>query len=112
MVNYNNKTFRSIANTGNGEVGGETLFHYHQDEMIVTATYAGGSIKKGHLIAVVLEDGSLDMRYHHINIAGELMTGICTSMPEELPNGKIRLYETWQWTSGDKSKGNSAIEEI
>jgi hypothetical protein len=29
-----------------------------------------------------------------------------------LENGKIRLYETWQWTSGDLTKGTSIIEEI
>tara|TARA_B110000259_G_scaffold11504_1_gene12482 strand:+ start:72 stop:215 length:144 start_codon:yes stop_codon:yes gene_type:complete len=25
---------------------------------------------------------------------------------------KIRLHESWEWTSGDKSKGQSIIEEI
>ena len=40
------------------------------------------------------------------------MTGICFSKPEIMENGKIRLYETWEWTSGDNSKGNSILEEI
>jgi hypothetical protein len=40
------------------------------------------------------------------------MTGICTSTPEEIENGKIRLHESWQWTSGNQSKGNSMLEEI
>jgi hypothetical protein len=39
------------------------------------------------------------------------MTGICISKPEILENGKIRLHEFWEWTSGDKSKGTSIIEE-
>jgi hypothetical protein len=52
------------------------------------------------------------MRYHQLNINHELMTGICKSKPEILNNGKIRLHETWEWTSGDKSKGNSIIEEL
>lgn len=52
------------------------------------------------------------MRYHQINLNDELMTGICNSKPEILPNGKIRLYENWQWTSGDHSEGQSVIEEI
>jgi hypothetical protein len=29
-----------------------------------------------------------------------------------MENGKIRLYEEWQWTSGDQSKGSSILEEI
>ena len=40
------------------------------------------------------------------------MTGTCFSKPENMENGKIRLYEAWEWTSGDKSKGNSILEEI
>jgi hypothetical protein len=51
------------------------------------------------------------MRYHQVNDNGELMTGTCQSAPEILPNGKIRLHERWDWTSGDKSKGRSIIEE-
>lgn len=39
------------------------------------------------------------------------MTGICFSHPEKLENEKIRLHENWEWTSGDKSKGQSIIEE-
>ena len=40
------------------------------------------------------------------------MTGICYSKPEVQSNGKIRLHETWKWTSGDKSNGESILEEI
>ena len=40
------------------------------------------------------------------------MTGKCISKPEVLASGKIRLYETWEWTSGDKSSGESILEEI
>ncbi len=27
-------------------------------------------------------------------------------------NGEMRKHETWKWTSGDKSKENSILEEI
>ncbi|MCH5689438.1 hypothetical protein LWM68_37470 [Niabella sp. W65] len=47
-----------------------------------------------------------------MNDKGELMTGTCSSVPEILPDGKIRLHETWQWTSGDQSAGTSIIEEV
>ncbi len=112
MLNYNNKTFKSITNTSNGEVGEETLFHYHQKDKVVWAEYSGGAIIKGFLIAKVLENNALEMRYEHINKSGELMTGICHSTPEILANGLVRLHEKWQWTSGDFSSGESIIEEI
>jgi hypothetical protein len=109
---YDNKTFRSVTNTPNGDVSGDTLFHYHQQDKLVWAEYAGGDIVKGFLIAVVLEGGFLDMRYEHVNSQGKLMTGRCSSAPELLPDGRIRLHEQWQWTSGDGSSGTSIVEEV
>ncbi len=112
MVNYHNKRFRIVNNDDNGETSVDTIFLYQQEGNILTAEYAGGSIVKGHLIGLVDENGHIDMRYHQINDRGEIRTGICFSKPELLENGKIRLHETWQWTSGDFSKGQSIIEEI
>lgn len=111
MMNYNNKTFVPVSNTENSETSSETVFLYKQVGHILTSEYSGGNIKKGHLIGLVDENGNIDMRYHQINNNDELMTGICTSKPEILKNGKIRLHESWQWTSGDKSKGESILEE-
>lgn len=111
MISYNNKIFRPVVNSQNGETSEATLFHYRQSGNILTAEYAGGKIKKGHLIGLVDENGNIEMRYHQVNEKGELMTGICTSRPEILANGKIRLHESWEWTSGDRSRGTSVLEE-
>ena len=111
-ISYDGRTFRTVSNSETGEVGDGTLFHYHQKENLVWAEYSGGQIRLGTLIAKVLDDGSLDMRYQHINANGDLMTGTCRSTPEPLPDGRIRLHEKWQWTSGDGSSGESVIEEI
>jgi hypothetical protein len=110
-MNYNDKKFRPISTTENGETSNETLFHYKQTGNMLTAEYSGGKIKYGHLIGLVDELGNITMRYHQINDNDELMTGICFSTPEILENGKIRLHESWEWTSGDQSKGTSIIEE-
>ena len=111
-MNYNNKTFKPISNTENGETSEHTIFHYKQDGNILTCEYSGGKIIKGQLIGLVDEDGNIDMRYHQVNDKGQMMTGVCRSKSEILPNGKIRLHEDWQWTSGDHSSGHSVIEEI
>jgi hypothetical protein len=110
-MNYHDKLFRPISNTANGETSEQTVFHYKQKGNILTAEYAGGQIQKGHLIGLVDKLGNIDMRYHQVNDKGELMTGICQSIPEILPNGKIRLHERWEWPSGNNSKGSSVIEE-
>lgn len=111
-MNYNNKRFRPIQNSKNGETSPETIFEYKQTGNILSSEYKGGQILSGHLIGIVNKDGTIDMRYHQVNTKGELMTGTCFSKPELTADGKIRLHETWQWTSGDRSKGNSFLEEF
>lgn len=111
-VNYDRRTFVSIENTNNGEVTRGTVFHYRQQDRMVWADYSGGGILLGHLIGIVDDKGSLDMRYHHLNENGEVMTGVCISTPEVLENGRIRIHERWKWTCKDESEGHSIIEEI
>jgi hypothetical protein len=111
-MNYNDKKFRPIQNTENGETSSETVFLYKQNGNILTSEYYGGKIITGHLIGLVDDNGNIDMRYHQVNEKNEIMTGRCLSKPEILDNGKIRLHESWEWTSGDKSKGESIIEEV
>jgi len=111
MINYNDKIFRPIVNSENGGTSNETIFIYKLTGNILMTEYSGGKTKSGHLIGLVDENGNIDMLYHQVNNEGEIMTGICKSIPEILKNGKIRLHESWKWTSGDKSKGNSVIEE-
>lgn len=112
MIDYNGKVFRPVSTSDNGEVDGDTRFHYRQAGRIVQCDYAGGSVVAGHLVGVVDDAGCIDMRYHQVNTQGVLMTGTCQSRPERLPDGRLRLHETWQWTSGDGSAGRSVLEEV
>lgn len=111
-VQLRRKGIRSVSNTDNGEVGSDTLFYYHQADNVVSADYRGGTIVQGHLLAQVLQNGQLDMRYHHLNNKGEFMLGKCLSTPVILPDGRMKFAESWQWLSGDMSSGYSEIEEI
>ena len=110
-INYDGKVFASVQNSETGEVSAQTIFKYHQSDKLVWAEYKGGEIVFGNLLAKADENGTLDMRYQHLNRQGKLMTGICHSTPEILPDGRIRLFEKWQWTCGDFSEGESIIEE-
>lgn len=112
MINYGGRLFRSVTSSETSQTDADTIFKYEQRDDLVTATYSGGGIRYGHLIGRVDEAGILDMRYHHMDTEGQLRTGVCTTTPETLPSGQLRLHEVWQWTSGDKSKGTSILEEI
>jgi len=111
-MNYHNKIFRSIQNTDNGEVSTATEFRYYQKDNVLWADYSGGLIIKGNIIGMVTPEGLIDMRYQHLSNDQSFKTGSCQSKPEVLEDGRIRLHEHWQWTSGDLSKGYSIIEEI
>ena len=111
-INYNNKKFILRSNSQNGSSSPSTIFNYIQKDNIVTSTYSGGKIIHGQLIGLVDGNGVIIMRYQQIEKGGVIKTGKCVSTPEVLPDGRIRLYESWEWTSGDCTKGKSVIEEI
>lgn len=103
------RVFHAVSNP-DGEVSeGETLFHYSQDGDLVHARYGGGGVRLGFLVGTRSGD-SLDFRYAHVNPAGETATGHCRSVIEALPDGRIRLHETWEWDSREGS-GTSVVEE-
>ena len=111
-INYDGKRFTAVSNTPNGQVSSETIFHYYQQEGILSGTYSGGAIRVGTLLGKINEDNSLFFVYHHIDIHGELKSGYCHSSPEMMDNNKIRLHEKWEWTFGGGGKGESVVEEI
>jgi hypothetical protein len=112
LPGYDGRKFRSVNNSPSGEADAQTISRYHQVGDVVWATYSGGAIRFGTLIAAVDAAGCLEMRDQHINTRGELMTGHCHSTPEILADGRLRLHEVWQWTSGDHSTGHSTVEEV
>lgn len=111
-MNYHGKQFKPVQNSANGEVSEEMIFHYQQEGNVVYCTYRGNEILLGHLMGKVQEDGTIEMVYHQINAQNELRTGKCISTPKLMENGKIRLYETWEWTNGHGGQGSSILEEV
>lgn len=109
---YDGRRFRARQSSEAGEVDAETLFHYRQRDEVVWGTYAGGTVLWGTLVATVDAAGSLDMRYQHVSADGSLKTGVCRTRPELLPDGRLRLHETWRWTSGGAGEGTSILEEL
>lgn len=110
-LNYNNRIFHSKENTPNGEVDARTRFDYHQKGALVWAEYEGGDITQGHLLGTADSEGTIDFCYHHVNLRGEIRAGQCTSTPQLLPDGRLRMVEAWRWFTGDASTGQSIIEE-
>ena len=109
-VSYHNKRFCGVANYDDGDLTKEVLFHSHQKNRTVWGTFEGGRVRFGTLVANVLDDDKLDMVWQYLNIDGEFVSGRCRSVPEQLPDGRLRLHESWTTTGGEP--GTSVIEEV
>ena len=111
-MSYDGKRFRGRSNSSNGEVDAETIFHYHQRGSRLWGEYEGGAVARGQLLGRVHPDGSLEFCYHHEGTDGELRAGECRSVPTTDPDGRLVLKESWRWLTGDRSTGESEVEEI
>jgi hypothetical protein len=111
-INYHNRKFVGVSNSPNGQVTGDTVFTYQQEGKVLTATYAGGGILSGYMLGKVNDDGTLYFLYHHLDEHQNLRSGCCYSRPKMLDDGRIRLYESWEWTHGGAGEGESIVEEI
>ncbi|WP_371502237.1 hypothetical protein OG871_34565 [Kitasatospora sp. NBC_00374] len=102
--------FAPVARAEHGEVDGSTRFAYHEQDGVVRASYSGGEIVHGRLVGTRSGD-TLDFRYVQLNRSGETSSGHCVSLLSRLPDGRLRLDETWRWESREGS-GTSAVEEV
>jgi hypothetical protein len=99
-----------VADQAPGQVGTRTRFVYHEEGGTVWADYAGGDIVRGHLVGT-REGDRLDFRYVQLRRDGTTASGHCVSLVVELPDGRVRLEETWTWESR-KGTGTSVVEEL
>ncbi|WP_328556003.1 MULTISPECIES: hypothetical protein [unclassified Streptomyces] len=99
-----------VADQAPGQVGTRTRFVYHEEDGTVWADYAGGDIVRGHLVGT-REGDRLDFRYVQLRRDGTTASGHCVSLVVELPDGRVRLEETWTWESR-KGTGTSVVEEL
>jgi GNAT superfamily N-acetyltransferase len=112
VPHYEGRRFSPRATVENGESSAETVFNYHQEGADIWADYSGGAIIRGFLLGTVGKGGELDFAYEHLNRDREIRTGRCHSTPEILLDGRIRLHESWSWTNGDCSSGESTLDEL
>ncbi len=106
-----NKIFKPLSNSKNGEVSEGVLFYYHQKDEMIWAEYQGREITKGHLMGHFTCKDTIEFVYHHINIQNQIKNGKCISKISKDENGKLILDEKWQWLCDDMSEGSSKLIE-
>ncbi|MFE2642884.1 hypothetical protein ACFXDO_09975 [Streptomyces nigra] len=99
-----------VADQAPGQVGTRTRFTYHEQDGVIWAEYSGGDVVRGHLVGT-REGDRLDFRYVQLKRDGTTSSGHCLSMVGELPDGRVRLTETWEWES-QRGSGTSVVEQV
>ncbi|MFD5451479.1 hypothetical protein ACWDTR_10015 [Streptomyces sp. NPDC003470] len=99
-----------VADQAPGQVGTRTRFTYHEEDGAVWAEYAGGDVVRGRLVGTRAGD-RLDFRYVQLRTDGSTSSGHCVSTVVDLPDGRVRLEESWEWESR-RGSGTSVVEEI
>ncbi|MFD3946525.1 hypothetical protein [Streptomyces sp. NPDC058579] len=98
-----------VADQAPGQVGTRTRFTYHEEDGRIWAEYAGGDVVRGFLVGTRAGD-RLDFRYVQLKQGGTTSSGHCASLVVELPDGRVRLEESWAWESQEGS-GTSVVEQ-
>ncbi|MFD4737912.1 hypothetical protein ACFWNR_23470 [Streptomyces virginiae] len=102
--------FAPVADQAPGQVGRQTRFEYHEQDDRVWAEYRGGDVSMGYLVGT-RAGRTIDFRYVQLRLDGTTASGHCTSRVTELPDGRLRLEETWTWESQEGS-GTSVVEQL
>ncbi len=111
-IHYHGRRFRMVGtSTGDAEAVAGTYFDYQQNGDLVTCTYQGGSVRVGRMIGLVANDGKLTIRFMHIYTDGRMASGEGISQPEVLPDGRLRLHETYTFLDNGE-QGTSTVEEV
>ncbi|MFR9795540.1 hypothetical protein ACL02U_06470 [Streptomyces sp. MS06] len=99
-----------VADQAPGQVGAATRFAYHEQDGGIWAEYAGGDVVRGRLVGI-REGDRLDFRYVQLTRDGTTSAGHCVATVLELPDGRVRLEEDWEWESREGS-GTSVVEQV
>lgn len=112
QICLHNKRMRPRINSANGQIDESTLFHYYQDGEYVWGTYSGGAVERGVLVGKMNEKRNIHFHYIQIGKDGQIGQGVSKSSTEFLNDGRITLYENWQWSGNRTDSGTAIIEEV
>lgn len=93
-----------------GVVSAETIMLFEQAGNLVSARYRGGNILDGYLIGQ-LAGQSLHFRYVQADGNGNLDAGVSDGTLDRLADGRLRLFERFQWITRPGG-GTNIFEEL
>ena len=107
MINYDGRRFQAMPPSDDAAVA-----VYRQSGDLLWGDFAGGEIRRGTLCGLCTPEGNLEFAYTTVLTSGEIVSGRCSSMPQLLDDGRIRLHEKWERFGAHAETGVSQIEEL
>lgn len=107
QLNLVGRCFRAQANTANGTIDTETEMRFTEDGEVIHATYSGGSIVSGFVLARWSGEMRMDMCYHCLTASDALQAGKAKARFDRTSDGRLAMRLDWQWLTGDRTKGES-----
>lgn len=100
---------RAVVTADQGSIDTRTLFEFSQDGHMVSARYAGGSIRLGYLIGTRREN-TLTFRYAQVHESAQTEAGHSIGEIRVTSKARIRVLERFTWDSRSGS-GTNVLEE-
>lgn len=95
-----------------GVSGADTVFHYRVEGGLISATYAGGRVVEGHVIARATGPDTIETLYHSLTTDGALLAGWSRGRVGVDADGRTTLDFTWGWLHGAEGGGESSYVEL
>jgi hypothetical protein len=108
VIDYDGRRFSPVADPPERQ----PVAHYHQRDDLIWGEFSGGGVRCGSLAGTSAPGGELRFAYCMVLEGGDVVTGLCRSVPEMLADGRIRLTEYWERFVPEPSSGVSALEEL
>ena len=106
MIDYDGRRFSPVGD------GPHPTAHYHQRGDLLWGDFTGGDVRHGCLAGTVSPDDSVVFGYTMVLSDGRTLVGRCRSVPELLPDGRVRFTEHWQRFGDGSGSGISYLEEL
>ncbi|MGW5053470.1 hypothetical protein [Actinokineospora sp. NPDC004072] len=107
MINYDGRRFRKPDSPD------APISTYRQQDDLVWAEFgAGGPIRRGSLTGLCSPDGVVSFAYTMVLTDGRVISGHSVNTPDHLPDGRIRLTESWERYGPNAERGESTIVEV
>ena len=93
------RILRVVETSAASAISTDTVFQFRQRGATVEATYSGGRVERGYLVAQHVRD-QLVGGYVQLHTDGEIRTGKNTMRIESRPSGGLQLTEQCVWSDG------------